>query len=90
MRNYLEAFTANLGFNPHPVLMFEAQLPEGAYTTWQARVNYYDQMLEKIDSLSGVAAASVAAANPLNEWLTDVSIPGRPPTLRLSKPASNW
>jgi predicted permease len=78
MRNYVEAYTAKLGFNPHPVLTLTAQLPEGSYPTWQARVNYYDQMLEKISSLPGVASATFSSGYPGDSgWTTDVSVQGR-------------
>ena len=78
VRHYLEAYTANLGFNPHPVLTLSAQLPEGSYPTWQARVNYYDQMLEKVSSLPGVASATFSSSYPGDaEWTTDVTVQGQ-------------
>ncbi|HTA86517.1 MAG TPA: ABC transporter permease [Silvibacterium sp.] len=78
MRHYVEAYTANLGFNPHPVLTLTAQLPEGSYPAWQARVSYYDQMLEKVSSLPGVASATFSSSYPENaEWTTDVTVQGR-------------
>ena len=77
MRHYIEAYTAPLGFNPHPVLTLSAQLPEGSYPTWQARVSYYDQMLEKVSSIPGVAAATFSSSYPENaQWTTDVTVQG--------------
>ncbi|HZD50868.1 MAG TPA: ABC transporter permease, partial [Silvibacterium sp.] len=75
VRHYVAAYTAKLGFNPHPVLTLRAQLPEGSYPTWQARVNYYDQMLEKVSSLPGVASATFSSSYPGDaEWTTDVTV----------------
>jgi len=73
----VEAYTAKLGFNPHPVLTLHAQLPQGSYPTWQARVSYYDQMLEKVSSIPGVAAATFSSSYPENaQWTTDVTVQG--------------
>jgi predicted permease len=78
MRHYVEAYTAKLGFNPHSVLTLNAQLPEGSYPNWQSRTNYYDQILEKIASLPGVASAGIAITTPPDEnWLTPVAVQGR-------------
>ncbi len=79
MRRYVEATTANLGFDPHPVMTFGARLPEGSYPTWQARINYFDQMLEKIGTVPGVTSVSLTSDTPPNtEWPTGIQIQGRP------------
>jgi hypothetical protein len=93
MRNYFEAYTARLGFDPHGVLMTDLQLPEGAYPTWEARANYYDQMIEKVQSLPGVASAAFSSAvPPFRNWRMPVDIigekpdPGRMTGLQLASP----
>jgi predicted permease len=93
MRNYFEAYTARLGFDPHGVLMTNLQLPEGAYPTWEARANYYDQMIEKVQSLPGVASAAFSSAvPPFRNWRMPVDIigekpdPGRMTGLQLASP----
>ena len=80
MRNYFEAYTAKLGFDPHGVLTTDLQLPEGAYPNWETRANYYDQMLEKVQSLPGVTSASFASALPaFRTWRMPVDIIGEKP-----------
>ncbi len=80
MRNYFEAYTAKLGFDPHGVLTTDLQLPEGAYPSWERRANYYDQMLEKVQSLPGVTSASFASALPaFRTWKMPVDIIGEKP-----------
>ena len=80
MRNYFEAYTANLGFDPHGVLTMNLQLPEGAYPTWEERANYYDQMIEKIQSVPGVTSATFASDfPPFRGWRAPIDIIGEKP-----------
>jgi predicted permease len=58
MRNFLEAYTAKLGFDPHNSLLMFASFPEGAYTTWSARSQYVDALNEKIKTTLGVLDAT--------------------------------
>ena len=79
MRRYVEATSANLGFDPHPVLTFGARVPEGSYPNWQERVNYFDQMLEKIAAVPGVSSVAITSDTPPDtEWPTGIQIQGHP------------
>jgi predicted permease len=48
-----------LGYDPHHVLSVGIPLQENAYTTWQARVNYFEQLRARIATLPDVASTAV-------------------------------
>ncbi len=80
MRNYFEAYTASLGFDPHGTLWMQLQLPQGTYSTWEERANYYDQLIEKIQSVPGVTSAAFASEiPPWLGWKAPVDIVGEKP-----------
>jgi predicted permease len=78
MRNFLQAYAADLGFDSHDVLTLRINLPEKSFPAWQERVNYYDAIIEKIKTIHGVTAASISAVGipPENNWLQPVQIVG--------------
>jgi predicted permease len=78
MRNFLQAYAADLGFDSHDVLTLRINLPEKSFPSWQERVNYYDAIIEKIKTTHGVTAASISAVGipPENNWLQPVQIVG--------------
>ena len=78
MRSFLEAFRAHLGFDPHNVLMTFIQTPEHSYPTWQTRMNYYDALLDKLESTPGITAAtfSMGGAPPRGNWIQEVQLAG--------------
>src|SRR3954468_3111386 len=45
MRNFLQAYIAELGFDSHHVLTFRVSVPEKSFLGWQERVNYYDALI---------------------------------------------
>ena len=49
-----------LGYNPHNVVSVGIVLRENTYTTWQARVNYFEQMRASIAALPNIVSASIA------------------------------
>ena len=80
MRNFVQAYAASLGFDPHNVLVLEMGFPEKAFTTWQAGVNYQDALLEKIKTTPGVSSVATAPTGlpPTNNWLQPVEVVGTP------------
>ena len=79
MRHFVEAFTAKLGIDSHNVLMLSIALPQGSYTTYRARSNYYDSLLENIKSVPGVTAATLSNGGvPPQGWTQTVEIVGAP------------
>jgi len=78
MRNFLQAYAAQLGFDPHNVLMLNLGFPETTSATWQSGVQYQDALLDRITSTPGVigAAGSVTATPPNGRWLQPVQVIG--------------
>ncbi|HWO01097.1 MAG TPA: ABC transporter permease, partial [Blastocatellia bacterium] len=54
----------NPGFNPHHILTFNIGLPEVKYKT-QQQVEFYRQLINRIDSLPGVRSASAVMPLPM-------------------------
>jgi predicted permease len=79
MRNFLQAYAAQLGFDSHHVLWLHINLPEKSFPGWQERVNYYDALIEKIKSTPGVTDAAITGAGlpTYSEWRQPVQIIGR-------------
>ena len=78
MRNFVEAYTASLGFDSHNLLWLEINLPEDSFPTWQGRINYYDALIEKIKATPGVTGAAISGvgAPPSNNWRQPVQVVG--------------
>ncbi len=78
MRNFLQAYTASLGFDTHHILMLDLAFPDKTFTTWQAGVTYHDTLLERIKTTPGVSsvASSVTGTPPNNRWLQPVQVIG--------------
>jgi len=78
MRNFLQAYAADLGFDSHHVLTFRINVPEKSFLGWQERVNYYDALIEKIKTTPGVTDASISGVGipPNQTWLQPVQIIG--------------
>ena len=79
IRNFVQAYGAQLGFDPHNILLLDLAVPEKAYTTWQAGVTYHEGLLEKVRETPGVAsvAGSIPGLPPDNRWLQPVEVVGR-------------
>ena len=80
MRNFIQAWSARLGFDTHNVLLLELGYPQKAFTTWQQSVTYRDALIEKIKATPGVTSAAFVTAGlpPNNRWMQPVEVVGRP------------
>ena len=78
MRNYLQAYAAQLGCDTHNILTFRVSVPENSFPAWQERVNYYDALIEKIKTTPGVTDASISGVGipPYNNWFQPIQIIG--------------
>lgn len=78
MRNFLQAYAAQLGVDSHNLLTFRINLPEKSFPAWQERVNYYDALIEKIKTTPGVTDASISEIGvpPNNFWVQPMQIVG--------------
>ncbi|MGA8730549.1 MAG: ADOP family duplicated permease, partial [Terracidiphilus sp.] len=78
MRNFLQAYTSQLGFETHKILMLQLVFPEKTFTTWQAGVSYQDALLETVKATPGVlsVAMSLTGTPPNGRWLQPISVVG--------------
>jgi predicted permease len=81
IRNFLQAYTAHLGFDSRNILTFDIRVPEKSFPAWQERVNYYDALIEKIKTTPGVRDASLSEVGmpPDSYWLQPIQIAGAAP-----------
>jgi predicted permease len=80
LRRFLEAYTANMGFDPRNMLVMQLPLPQGSSPGWEQRANYYDALLNKIRTTPGVlgAALSEVSVPPSGHWSQPFEIVGAP------------
>jgi predicted permease len=78
MRNFLQAYAAQLGFDPHNILMLEVEFPDKTFATWQGGVNYDEALFDKIKTTPGVVAVadSLIGTPPNGRWLQPVEVVG--------------
>lgn len=69
-----------LGYDPHNVVSMGIQLQENSYTTWQARVNYFEQLRASVATLPDVTSAAIDtnATPPYDGWGQSFELLGRP------------
>jgi predicted permease len=69
-----------LGYDPHNVVSMGIQLQENSYTTWQARVNYFEQLRAGIAALPDVTSAAIDtnATPPYGGWEQSFELLGKP------------
>lgn len=69
-----------LGYDPHNVVSVGIPLHDNTYTTWQARVNYFEQLRASVAALPDVVSAAIAtnATPPDSGWEQRVELLGKP------------
>jgi putative ABC transport system permease protein len=60
MRSFLNVYRTKLGYDPHHVLTAGISIPDGSYTTYEARAAFYSRIHKRVAALPGVRAAAVA------------------------------
>jgi len=70
------------GFDPHGVLTARVALPLDQYRSVDQQRSFFQQLVERLQALPGVAAAGATASIPLrgNVMLSTIQIEGQPPT----------
>jgi predicted permease len=61
IQSFVRLTRVPLGYDPHHVLSVGIPLQENAYTTWQARVNYFEQLRARIATLPDVVSAGISS-----------------------------
>ena len=69
-----------LGYEPHNVMTVVVPLHEGAFPAWESRLNYFEQIREKIAELPDVVSIGVSenATPPESGWLQTIEVLGKP------------
>ncbi len=67
------------GFQPANLLTAKLALPPVRYDTNQKRRTFFNELLERVETLRGVRGAAVAMSLPTTRWLrTNIQIQGQP------------
>ncbi len=79
MEGFLKLLHTPLGYDPHNVMSVGIPVHDGTYKTWAERSAYFDLLLHKAGSVSGVdmVAISSNATPPSNGFGTNVEILGQ-------------
>ncbi len=80
MEGFLRMIHTPLGYDPHNVMSVGIPVHDGAYPTWPARLAYFEQLKDKVSTVSGVTMTAISsnATPPSNGWNTGVEILGQP------------
>jgi predicted permease len=80
IQNFVRLTHVPLGYDPHNVVAVDIPLQENAYTTWQGRVNYFEQLRASIAALPGVTSTSISgdATPPYIDWKLRFDLLGKP------------
>jgi len=64
MHTFVKLVNVDLGFDPHNILVTRIPFPKGRYTTAAQKEQFFRQLLQRVDALPGVVAATETAALP--------------------------
>jgi putative ABC transport system permease protein len=83
MRSFIALQTVELGLNADNVLSARLPLPRGQYNTAEAKHRFFRQLLQRVEALPGVVAASETSTLPPYGGIgTEIDIPGKTHTER--------
>lgn len=68
VRTLAELIHVNLGFNPKNILTLRVPLSGDCYKEPQSRAQFWEQVVEHVETLPGVEAASVSRGLPITGW----------------------
>ncbi|HSO75726.1 MAG TPA: ABC transporter permease, partial [Blastocatellia bacterium] len=80
IRSFYRLQQVDPGFNHERLLTFSISLPSKKYPEPPQRINFYEELAEKLRGLPGVQAVGLASGLPLgnNGWQTSFRIDGQP------------
>ncbi len=91
LQTFMRLQAADLGFDPHNVLVGFVNPPRASYDTAAKHRVFYDQVLEKAAALPGVRQAALASVLPLSgDSDTSFIIEGRPPAQAAGEQPVTW
>jgi len=82
LKSFWRSQNAALGFDPKDILTMTLSLPQARYDSNEKVINFYAELVERIEALPGVAAASIGENVPFDnlEWDSSFHITGTPPS----------
>jgi predicted permease len=88
LRSFERLAGTSPGFNPQPLLSTLISLPEGRYKDAHQIVPFYEQLLDRVQTLPGVAAAGITMSLPpdLLNMRNPFSVPGQTDAPGTSRP----
>jgi putative ABC transport system permease protein len=80
IRSFFNLQKVRLGFDPDQVVAMAIQLPTARYDKDEKINAFYDQLLERVRTLPGVASASTIQNPPFgrSQWTTSIHLTGTP------------
>jgi predicted permease len=92
MKSFVRLERVSPGFNPDRVLTMFVALPAAKYTSDQQAANFYEQLLERVQSLPGVESTAAVNMIPLSKMNTtsSIRIEGRPEPKPGEEPGANF
>lgn len=80
IQSFLRLLRVPLGYDPHNVISVLIPLQENTYTTWQARVNYFEQLRASVAGLPDIVATGIStnATPPHSGWEQRFEFLGKP------------
>jgi predicted permease len=92
MKSFVRLERVSPGFNPDRVLTMFVALPDAKYTSDQQAANFYEQLLERVQSLPGVESTAAVNMIPLSKMNTtsSIRIEGRPEPKPGEEPGANF
>ncbi|MEO6871430.1 MAG: ABC transporter permease [Chthoniobacterales bacterium] len=90
LRSFWNSENAPLGFEPKGVLTMKLALPEARYNSNEKVKDFYEQLIQRVEVLPGVAAAAIGENVPFDdtEWDSSVHLTGTPPNPPGHKPSA--
>jgi putative ABC transport system permease protein len=80
IRSFARLQNVPLGFAPENVLTMQVNLPGSKYGEQATRVNFFDQLLERLRTVPGVTDAAAVTQPPLSGsvgWAQEITLEGR-------------
>jgi putative ABC transport system permease protein len=79
IRSFIKILNTDLGFNPDNTMAMRIVLPRDRYLQPEQRVNLYQELMQRVAALPGVAAVGLADGLPPGGWSAGlVQIVGQP------------
>lgn len=79
IEGFVRMMRVNLGYDPHNAMSVGIPVHENTFTTWGERVNYFEQLREKIATLPDVVATGIStnATPPDSGWTQPFDLMGK-------------